>query len=124
MNNRKFTIKQSFQFAFDGFLYALQTQRNLRIQLIVAIVVITLSTFLPMNTIEWALLFLLIALVIVAEILNTAIEKTIDLIVTEYNPLAKTVKDLSAAAVLFIALTAVVVGLFIYLPKLLAIFLR
>ncbi|NMC47220.1 MAG: diacylglycerol kinase family protein [Chloroflexi bacterium] len=124
MNNRKFTIKQSFQFAFDGFLYALQTQRNLRIQLIVAIVVITLSTFLPMNAIEWALLFLLIALVIVAEILNTAIEKTIDLIVTEYNPLAKTVKDLSAAAVLFIALTAVVVGLFIYLPKLLAIFLR
>lgn len=124
MNNRKFTIKQSFQFAFDGFLYALQTQRNLRIQLIVAIVVITLSTFLPMNAIEWALLFLLIALVIVTEILNTAIEKTIDLIVTEYNPLAKTVKDLSAAAVLFIALTAVVVGLFIYLPKLLAIFLR
>ncbi|NMB61295.1 MAG: diacylglycerol kinase family protein [Chloroflexi bacterium] len=124
MNNRKFSIKQSFQFAFDGFLYALRTQRNLRIQLIAAIVVITLSTFLPMNMIEWAILFLLIALVIVAEILNTAIEKTIDLIVTEYNPLAKTIKDLSAAAVLFIALTAVVVGLFIYLPKLLPIFHR
>lgn len=122
MNNHKFTLKQSFQFAFDGFRFALQTQRNLRIQLVVAIVVITLSTFLSMNNIEWAILFLLIALVIVAEILNTAIEKTIDLIVAEYNPLAKTVKDLSAAAVLFIALTAIGVGLLIYLPKLLTFF--
>jgi len=122
MNNRKYTIKESFQFAFDGFRYAIQTQRNLRIQLVFAVVVITLSTFLPMVFIEWAILFLLISLVIVAEILNTAIEKTIDLIVTEYNPLAKTVKDLSAAAVLFIAFTAIVVGLFIYLPKLLAFF--
>lgn len=122
MNNHKFTLKQSFQFAFDGFRFALQTQRNLRIQLVVAIIVITLSTFLSMNNIEWAILFLLIALVIVAEILNTAIEKTIDLIVAEYNPLAKTVKDLSAAAVLFIALTAVGVGLLIYLPKLLTFF--
>jgi len=122
MNNHKFTLNQSFQFAFDGFRFALQTQRNLRIQLVVAIIVITLSTFLSMNNIEWAILFLLIALVIVAEILNTAIEKTIDLIVAEYNPLAKTVKDLSAAAVLFIALTAVGVGLLIYLPKLLTFF--
>lgn len=122
MNNHKFTLKQSFQFAFDGFRFALQTQRNLRIQLVVAIIVITLSTFLSMNNIEWAILFLLIALVIVAEILNTAIEKTIDLIVAEYNPLAKTVKDLSAAAVLFIALTAIGVGLLIYLPKLLTFF--
>jgi undecaprenol kinase len=64
----------------------------------------------------------LIALVIVAEILNTAIEKTIDLTIKEYDPLAKTVKDLSAAAVLFIAFTAVVVGLFIYLPKIMALF--
>ena len=122
MNKNKYSLKESFEFAFDGFRYALQTQRNLRFQLIVAVVVITISTFLPMELIEWALIFLLISLVIVAEILNTAIEKTIDLIVNHVDSTAKTVKDLSAAAVLFIALTAVVVGVFIYLPKLIAFF--
>jgi len=118
--NNKYTIWESFHFAFEGFRYALQTQRNLRIQLIVAVAVIAISTFLPMQLIEWALLFVLIALVIVAEILNTAIEKTIDLIVKEFDPLAKTIEDLSAAAVLFIAFTTVIVGSLIYLPKLLA----
>jgi diacylglycerol kinase len=121
--NNKYTVRESFQFAFEGFRYALQTQKNLRFQLVVAVVVITLSTFLPMQLIEWALLLVLIALVVGTEILNTAIEKTIDLIVKEYDPLAKTIKDLSAAAVLFIAITAVVVGLFIYLPKFQMLFL-
>ncbi len=115
--NKKYTLQEAFHFAFDGFRYAMQTQRNLRIQLIAGILIILLSTFLPMERIEWVVLFILIALVIVSEILNTAIEKTIDLIVTEYNPLAKTIKDLSAAAVLFIAITSVIVGLIIYLPK-------
>ncbi len=115
--NNKYTVRESFQFAFEGFRYAIQTQKNLRFQLIAAIIVITISTFLPMELIEWAILFVLIALIIAAEILNTAIEKTIDLIVKEYDPLAKTIKDLSAAAVLFIAVAAVIVGLFIYLPK-------
>ncbi|RJQ40585.1 MAG: diacylglycerol kinase family protein [Anaerolineaceae bacterium] len=122
MNKNKYTVRESFQFAFEGFRYAIQTQRNLRLQLVAAVLVITISTFLPMELLEWAILFVLIALVIVAEILNTAIEKTIDLTIKEYDPLAKTVKDLSAAAVLFIAFTAVVVGLFIYLPKLMALF--
>jgi len=115
--NNKYTVRESFQFAFEGFRYAIQTQRNLRFQLAAAVLVITISTFLPMQLFEWAILFVLIALVIAGEILNTAIEKTIDLFVKDYNPLAKTIKDLSAAAVLFIAFTAVIVGLFIYLPK-------
>ncbi|MGV8027357.1 MAG: diacylglycerol kinase family protein [Anaerolineaceae bacterium] len=115
--NNKYTVRESFQFAFEGFRYAIQTQRNLRFQLAAAVLVITISTFLPMQLFEWAILFVLIALVIAGEILNTAIEKSIDLIVKDYNPLAKTIKDLSAAAVLFIAFTAVIVGLFIYLPK-------
>lgn len=119
--NKKYTPRESFHFAFDGFRYALQTQKNLRIQLIVGIVVITVSTFLPMEAIEWVVLIILISLVIVAEILNTAVEKTIDLIVKEYDPQAKTIKDLSAAAVFFIAITSVIVGLIIYLPKLAAL---
>lgn len=120
--NHKYTVKESFKFAFEGFHYALQTQRNLRFQLVVAIIVLVASTFLPMQLIEWALIFLLISLVIVAEIFNTSIEKTIDLIVDGVDPTAKTVKDLSAAAVLFIAITAVIVGTIIYLPKLIALF--
>lgn len=119
--NNKYTVRESFQFAFEGFRYAIQTQRNLRFQLVAAVLVITISTFLPMELIEWAILFVLVALVIVAEILNTAIEKTIDLIVKEYDPLAKTIKDLSAAAVLFIAFTSIVVGLFIYWSKFVAL---
>ncbi|HAF61237.1 MAG TPA: diacylglycerol kinase [Anaerolineaceae bacterium] len=122
MNHKKYTLKESFKFAFEGFLYAIQTQRNLRFQLIVAVIVLTASTLLPMQNIEWAIIFLLISLVIVAEILNTAIEKTIDMIEDRYDPVAKTVKDLSAAAVLFIAMMAVVVGVIIYLPKFIALF--
>ncbi len=120
--NHKYTVRESFKFALEGFHYALQTQRNLRFQLVVAIIVLVASTFLPMQLIEWALIFLLISLVIVAEIFNTSIEKTIDLIVDGVDPTAKTVKDLSAAAVLFIAITAVIVGAIIYLPKLIALF--
>jgi diacylglycerol kinase len=119
--NNKYTVRESFEFAFKGYRYAIQTQRNLRFQLVAAVLVITISTFLPMELIEWAILFVLVALVIVAEILNTAIEKTIDLIIKEYDPLAKTIKDLSAAAVLFIAFTSIVVGLFIYWPKFVAL---
>ena len=68
------------------------------------------------------IVLLLISLVIVAEILNTAIEKTIDMIEDKFNPTAKTVKDLSAAAVLYISITAAVIGAIIYLPKILALF--
>jgi diacylglycerol kinase len=122
MNNKRFSVKQSFQFAFEGFHYAIQTQRNLRLQLITAIIVLFVSTFLPMQRLEWVIIFLLIGLVIVAEILNTAIEKTIDMIEERYDPVAKTVKDLSAAAVLFISVTAALIGAIIYLPKIFALF--
>ncbi len=122
MNNKRFSVKQSFQFAFEGFHYAIQTQRNLRLQLITAIIVLFVSTFLPMQRLEWVIIFLLIGLVIVAEILNTAIEKTIDMIEERYDPVAKTVKDLSAAAVLFISITAAIIGAIIYLPKIFALF--
>jgi len=116
---QSYTLKESFKFAINGFYYAARTQKNLRIQLIVAGVVILISLFLPMTYLDWAVLFFLIASVIVAELFNTAIEKAVDLFIKEYHPTAKTIKDVSAAAVLFIALISAIVGFIVYVPKIL-----
>ncbi len=71
---------------------------------------------------EWAILILTIGLVISCELINTAIEAVVDLITEEYHPLAKVAKDTSASAVFIFAIVAVVVGLIIFLPKIIMLF--
>lgn len=115
-----FKRRLSFTFAFNGMRYALATQQNLVIHLIATIVVIVLSVYLSLQPIEWAVITLTIAIVWVAELVNTAIEKTVDLVTQEHHPLAKIAKDLAAAAVLMSALSSIIVGLIIFLPKILS----
>jgi diacylglycerol kinase len=94
--------------------HVLRTQRNARIHLSLALVVIVLGLWLGLSRIEWAI----IGLVLAAESFNTVAEAAVDLATAEYHPLAKIAKDVAAGAVLLMAITAVVVGLLILGPPL------
>jgi diacylglycerol kinase (ATP) len=110
---------RSFVHAFEGCRYILSTQKNSWIHLFATLCVIIFAAWLKLNFNEWALLVLVIGMVWIAEAINTSVETLIDLVTSEIHPLAKISKDVSAAAVLLAALTAVVVGLLILGPPLL-----
>lgn len=115
---RSRNILDSFRFAFSGLWYALRTQRNTRIHLIVAAVVIALGVWLNLSPSQWAVLTLTIGFVLVSEMLNTVAETLVDLVSPGYHPLAKTVKDVTAGAVLLTAIVSVIVGLLVLGPPL------
>lgn len=108
----------SFGHAFAGWWYVLRTQHNAWIHAVAAIAILAVALWLGLDSIEWAIVILTIAVVWVAEFLNTAVETLVDLLSPEIHPLAKTAKDIAAAAVLIAALAAVVVGLLVLGPKL------
>jgi len=116
-------IKQrikSFKYAFEGIWEVLQSQTNLKIHLTVAIFVVIAAYYLALTRIEWCLIILCIVLVFSAETLNTSIEHLTDLVSPEYHPLAKKTKDAAAGAVLWVAMGVCLVGVIIFLPKILA----
>lgn len=115
------SYKLSFQFAFDGFIYAIKTQKNFRFHLIIAILVLIASLLLRCKAVEISILLIVIAVVITMELLNTSIETIIDLISPHDQPLAKIAKDLGAAAVMISAFISIAIGLLIFLPKILNI---
>jgi diacylglycerol kinase len=98
--------------------YCVRTQRNLRIHLAITVLVLLLSAVLRVSLPELAVLVFCIMVVIVAEMLNTALECAVDLVTSDYHPLAKLSKDISAGAVLVASLGAAVVGAIIFLPRL------
>lgn len=110
----------SFRCAGAGVNDAIQTQRNFRVHLLVTVVVVLVGWWLRLPLQSWALLALTIGSVLVTEIFNTAAERLVDLVSPDYHPLAKQVKDLAAGAVLVAAIVAVIVGLLILGPPLLA----
>ncbi len=114
------TLLHSFRYAFAGLWYTLRSQRNARIHLLVVIAVTATGLWLRLDTTHWAVLILTIALVFFAEMVNTVAEAVVDLITTEYRPLARIAKDVAAGAVLVTAIAAVFVGLLILGPPLLA----
>jgi diacylglycerol kinase len=120
MKNRKFSISKrlkSFVFAFNGLKILFKEEHNSRIHLVATGFVIIASIFFELNTYEWIAIIFSIGLVFIAEIFNTAIENIADFLTTENNNKIKIIKDLSAAAVLISALTALTIGLIIFLPK-------
>jgi diacylglycerol kinase len=98
--------------------YALRTQRNTRIHLTIAAIVIALGIWLGLSFTEWAVLVLTIGFVLVSEMLNTVAEALVDLVSPEYHPQAKIVKDVAAGVVLLGAIIAVLVGLLVLGPLL------
>jgi diacylglycerol kinase len=112
---------KSFGYAFQGIRHALRTQANLRIHFVISIAVIVAGLWLQISPIEWALIIVTIMIVLSAELFNTAIEAAIDRASPEHHPLAKVAKDTAAGAVLISAIGAVIIGILIFLPRLLAL---
>ena len=120
MTIKEFIVSRiaAFGHAFRGWGYVLKTQHNAWIHSVVATVVIVLGLWLNLPPRDWAVLVLTIAIVFMAEFINTAIEAVVDLASPVHHPLAKTGKDVGAAAVLAAALAAMLVGLLILGPPL------
>ncbi|MFB2119191.1 diacylglycerol kinase family protein [Parapedobacter sp. 2B3] len=115
MSKRK---RNPFADAFNGMLAAYRTERNLRVHAALAVVAIALGGWLGLDRWEWCWIALCITLVVMAELVNTAIETCVDLVSPTEHPLAKKAKDAAAGAVLVTAFFAVMVGGIIFLPKL------
>lgn len=109
---------QSFQHALQGLLAAIRTQPNLRFHVTAAVIVTAFGIWLQLSTSEWIAVVICIAAVIGFELMNTAIEQLCNLVTKEEHPVIKTIKDISAAAVLIVCIGSAVIGLIIFLPKL------
>src|SRR5579859_5162634 len=108
----------SFGYAFSGLWYVLRTQRNSRVHVGIALLAITMGIVLHISAVEFALIFVAITSVFIAEMFNTVMEICVDLASPVYHPLAKIAKDVAAGAVLVDAMLAVIIGLFIFGPHL------
>ena len=111
-------LTRSFYFAFVGLIYLFRTQRNARIELAIGAGACALGGWLRISRVEWAVIVFTIALVLILEGLNTAVEAAIDLASPKYHRLAKAAKDLAAGMVLIASLASVIVGLLILGPPL------
>ena len=125
MENKK--IKSSkkfagFKYAFNGIKVLLCEESNALIHCAICVLVISAGFILNISSIEWVAVVIVCGCVFAAEALNTAIERLSDVVSPEYNKAIKKVKDLSASAVLFMAITAAIIGVIIFLPKLISLF--
>jgi len=111
-------IIESFNHAVTGVIIAIKTERNLRFHFVIAFLIVALSLFLNFTRIEFLILFFSISLVIITEMLNTAIEKSIDIFTQEYHTLAKIAKDISAGAVLISSINSIIVGYLLFFDRL------
>lgn len=112
---------KSFKYAFEGLFTSLKTERNLKIHVSIMILVIICGVILKINIWEWLICVLCFGAVISAELFNTAIEATVNIASPEKNALAKLAKDVSASAVLVLAITSSIVGLIIFIPKIVSL---
>lgn len=114
--------KFGFSFAWNGIVEIVKTERNFQIHLIATLLVVASGFLVHLSLLEWVVIILVIGLVLVTELLNSAIEKTLDYIRPEIHPAAKIIKDVAAGAVLIAAISAVIIGLLIFIPKIYFLF--
>lgn len=112
---------QSFKYAFAGVKDAFKSEPSLRIHFLAAFLACNLAYSLGFNAIEWAILTIAITLVIVMELVNTIVEKLVDVVSPQRSEKARVIKDISAAMVLFTAISSVVVGVLLFLPKVMSL---
>lgn len=122
MKNRQ--LKDSFKNAFRGIYQVFKTESNIKLHSLAAVLAVILAFILDFNTYEWTFIVIAIVIVIVTEILNTAVEYAIDMVCGDtYNEIAKYAKDIAAGATLISAISAIVIGALLYIPKLLDLIL-
>ena len=114
---RRPSIIESFNYAIEGVIHVLRTQRNMRIHFLVAVVVLAVAVAVGVSRLELIALLLAITFVLVAEMINTAVEGTIDAATTSFDPMAKLAKDIAAGAVLIASVNAVAVGYLVFAGK-------
>jgi len=110
-------VIESFNFAIEGVIHVLRTQRNMRLHFAAAVVVIVVAVAVGVSKIELSVLLISIAFVLVAEMINTAVEGAIDAATTTFDPMAKLAKDIAAGAVLIASVNAVAVGYLVFAGK-------
>ena len=108
------SIIESFNFAIEGIIHVLRTQRNMRIHFAIAIGVLVAALAFDVSRLELIALLLAIAFVLIAEMVNTAIEAAVDVASTSFDPMAKLAKDIGAGAVLIAAINAIAVGYLVF----------
>ena len=110
-------LRKSFGYAFKGIDDVIKHEPNMKIHVVVAILVVIMAFILTLSIIEWIILVLLIGAVLAAETINTTIENLVDMYTNEYDEKAKVVKDTAAGTVLILAITSAIIGLIIFIPK-------
>ncbi|MCP4649828.1 MAG: phosphatase PAP2 family protein [PVC group bacterium] len=113
MHKRK--LADSFNYAIEGFMYVLKTQRNMRLHFLLGIIALLLGLYFNFSKIEIILLLITVCFVFMAEMFNTVVEIVIDLITDEFHPLARIIKDISAGAVLIAAINAIFVAYLLFI---------
>ncbi|WP_412032005.1 diacylglycerol kinase family protein [Malacoplasma muris] len=122
--NKLVTFFRKFKYAFKGLYFSIREEKSLVVHFIVAAIVLILAGIINeyMSIMDWIILVICIFLVIGVELINTAIENIADMISFKFNYNARKIKDISAAAALTFSLMAIIVGLLIFIPKLITIF--
>jgi diacylglycerol kinase (ATP) len=108
------SLLESFNYALEGLIHVLRTQRNMRIHFAIAIAVLVVGLITGVNRLELIALLLAIAFVLIAEMINSAIEHAIDVATTSFDPLAKLAKDIAAGAVLIASINAIAIGYLVF----------
>jgi diacylglycerol kinase len=120
MMHKNHPLIESVGYALEGIKYAIVEGRNFKIQLGFAILISILGGVVSISPTEWLALILIIALVLILELINTAIETVVDMVSLNFHPLAKITKDCAAGAVLVASFASVLIGIIIFVPKLFA----
>jgi len=113
---------KKFKDAFNGIFVAFKSQQNIKIHFFISIIVFGMGIFFQLKTFEWSLILLCIGLVMAAEIFNTAIEKLCDFVEPHHHKKIGIIKDFSAGAVLVLAIISAIIGIVIFLPKIINVF--
>lgn len=111
----------SFKYAFEGIIMTIRSETNMKIHLFVMILVIVAGVVLKLSAVQWKICIILFSLVIAGELFNTAIEAVVDMVMPEFHPKAKIAKDAAAGGVLVLAIGAAIIGLMIFIPKIIAL---
>lgn len=113
----KRTFKGSVKNCLDGISYVTKNEKNFKREIALGIIALILSYILKIDKIEFIIILTMICLVLTAEIINTAIERAVDLVTKEYHELARIAKDVSAGSVLVTSIFSLIIGIIIFIPK-------
>jgi len=111
-------LVESFNCAIEGFIYVIKTQKNMRIHFLLAVLMLLLAVYLDVGRSDILVLALTISLVLIAEMVNTALELTVDMVSDSYHHIARIIKDIAAGAVLISSINAILVGYIIFAHRL------